>query len=268
MIELGERLGFDSAWLRHRHLRYGISCPVAVLAAASQRTGRIEFGTAVTPQGWEKPLRLAEDLSTVDVLSGGRLHPGVSGGPPMHFADVRDSLYPDTAEAEDFSYERVRRLVRLVRGHPASGFSGAEGIERYSDRIQPHAPGLADRIWYGPASLNSARWARSCSRYRSASPPTTSRSSPTSRRSSVRRWAGRRPRARPGTVARSRDGGAGPARWSPDVGVAGAAEEAAVGLSPDGDRLILEAPTGPGVRCPDGRRSGADPADRPHDCHG
>ena len=23
MIELGERLGFDSAWLRHRHLQYG-----------------------------------------------------------------------------------------------------------------------------------------------------------------------------------------------------------------------------------------------------
>lgn len=27
IIELGERLGFDSAWLRHRHLQYGISSP-------------------------------------------------------------------------------------------------------------------------------------------------------------------------------------------------------------------------------------------------
>ena len=34
VIELGERLGFDSAWLRHRHLQHGISSPVAVLAAA------------------------------------------------------------------------------------------------------------------------------------------------------------------------------------------------------------------------------------------
>src|ERR1700753_3250314 len=45
IIELGERLGFDSAWLRDRHLQYGISSPVAVLAAASPRTPRIELGT-------------------------------------------------------------------------------------------------------------------------------------------------------------------------------------------------------------------------------
>jgi len=41
IIELGERLGFDSAWVRDRHPQYGISSPVAVLAAASQRTRRI-----------------------------------------------------------------------------------------------------------------------------------------------------------------------------------------------------------------------------------
>jgi alkanesulfonate monooxygenase SsuD/methylene tetrahydromethanopterin reductase-like flavin-dependent oxidoreductase (luciferase family) len=52
IIELGEQLGFDSAWLRHRRLQYGISSPVAVLAAASQRTRRIALGTAVIPLGW------------------------------------------------------------------------------------------------------------------------------------------------------------------------------------------------------------------------
>ncbi|GHD41587.1 LLM class flavin-dependent oxidoreductase [Streptomyces galbus] len=159
IIELGERLGFDSAWLRHRHLQYGISSPVAVLAAASQRTRRIELGTAVTPLGWENPLRLAEDLATVDILSGGRLNPGVSVGPPMHYDRVRDALYPETADAEDFSYERVRRLLAFVRGEPASAFRGTEGFEVFSDRVQPHAPGLGGRIWYGGGSLGSARWA-------------------------------------------------------------------------------------------------------------
>jgi alkanesulfonate monooxygenase SsuD/methylene tetrahydromethanopterin reductase-like flavin-dependent oxidoreductase (luciferase family) len=159
VIELGERLGFDSAWLRHRHLQYGISSPVAVLAAASQRTSRIQLGTAVTPLGWENPLRLAEDLATVDVLSGGRLNPGVSVGPPMHYERVKEALYPDTADDEDFGYERVLRLLRLVRGEPATTFSGTEGIEVFSDRVQPHSPGLAKRLWYGGASLRSARWA-------------------------------------------------------------------------------------------------------------
>lgn len=159
VIALGEELGYDSAWVRHRHLQHGISSPVAVLAAASQRTRRIALGTAVIPLGWENPLRLAEDLATVDLLSGGRLNPGVSVGPPMQWDRVKDALYPDTADREDFGYGRVERLLRLVRGEPATDFSGVEGIEVFSDRVQPHSPGLAGRLWYGGASLRSARWA-------------------------------------------------------------------------------------------------------------
>ncbi|MCX4903020.1 LLM class flavin-dependent oxidoreductase [Streptomyces sp. NBC_00878] len=159
IIQLGERLGFDSAWLRHRHLQFGISSPVAVLAAASQRTTRIELGTAVIPLGWENPLRLAEDLATVDILSGGRLNPGISVGPPMHYDQVKQALYPDTADAEDFGYDRVARLLDFVRGKPATDFSGVEGFEVFSDRVQPHAPGLGRRLWYGGGSLRSAQWA-------------------------------------------------------------------------------------------------------------
>ncbi|MEV0483571.1 LLM class flavin-dependent oxidoreductase [Streptomyces sp. NPDC050508] len=159
IIELGERLGFDSAWLRHRHLQYGISSPVAVMAAASQRTSRIELGTAVIPLGWENPLRLAEDLATVDILSGGRINPGVSVGPPMHFDQLKEALYPDTADVEDFGYERVRRLLDFVRGKPATDFSGVEGFEVFSDRVQPHSPGLGRRLWYGGGSAGSAKWA-------------------------------------------------------------------------------------------------------------
>ncbi|WP_457033693.1 LLM class flavin-dependent oxidoreductase [Kitasatospora sp. P5_F3] len=159
IIELGELLGFDGAWVRHRHLQYGISSPVAVLAAASQRTRRIELGTAVIPLGWENPLRLAEDLATVDLLSGGRLNPGLSVGRPGHWDKVAPALYPDTAEAEEFGYERVQRLLRFVKGEPATDFSGVEGIEVYSDQVQPVAPGLANRVWYGGGSLRSARWA-------------------------------------------------------------------------------------------------------------
>ena len=159
IIELGERLGFDSAWVRHRHLQYGISSPVAVLAAATQRTSRIELGTAVIPVGWENPLRLAEDLATVDVLSGGRLNPGVSIGPPLHFDRVKGALYPDTADVENFGYERVRRLLGFVRGEPATDTAGVEGFEVFSNRVQPFSEGLGRRMWYGGASLRSAQWA-------------------------------------------------------------------------------------------------------------
>jgi len=159
IIELGEQLGFDSAWLRHRHLQLGISSPVAVLAAATQRTSRIQLGTAVTPLGLENPFRLAEDLATVDILSGGRLQPGISVGQPIHWDHLKDHLYPDSWETEDFTYRRIERLLHNLRGGIVSTFDGVEGIEQYSGRIQPHAPGLADRVWQGTAGLASAAWA-------------------------------------------------------------------------------------------------------------
>ncbi|MEJ1114401.1 LLM class flavin-dependent oxidoreductase [Paenarthrobacter sp. CCNWLY172] len=160
IIELGERLGFDSAWLRHRHLQFGISSPVAVMAAASQRTSRIELGTAVTPLGWENPLRLAEDLATVDLLSGGRINPGLSVGEPMNYDTVKHELYPDTAGVEDFSYARVSRLARLIAGEKVRDFSGKQGVvEEFSNRVEPHSAGLRSRLWYGAASMKSAVWA-------------------------------------------------------------------------------------------------------------
>ena len=160
IIELGEQLGFDSAWLRHRHLQFGISSPVAVMAAASQRTSRIELGTAVTPLGWENPLRLAEDLATVDLLAGGRINPGLSVGEPMYYHTVKHELYPDSSESEDFSYARVDRFARLVAGEKVRDFSGKQGVvEEYSNRVEPHSPGLRSRLWYGAGSMKSAVWA-------------------------------------------------------------------------------------------------------------
>lgn len=158
VIDRAEALGYDSVWLRDRHLQPGISSPVAIMAAASQRTQRIELGTAVIPLGLENPFRLAEDLATVDILSGGRINPGVSVGTPMFYDHYKTALYPETHELQDFSKERVLRLLRHLRGEPVSDFSGTVGIEQFTDRIQPHSPGLADRVWYG-GGLASAVWA-------------------------------------------------------------------------------------------------------------
>ncbi|GAA1463059.1 LLM class flavin-dependent oxidoreductase [Williamsia maris] len=158
VIQRAEDLGFDSVWLRDRHLQFGISSPVAVMAAAAMKTSRIELGTAVIPLGLENPFRLAEDLATVDLLSDGRVNPGVSVGTPMRYDDYKTALYPDTHDVEDFSKERVVRLLSCLRGDPVSPFEGTVGIENFSRRVQPHSPGLVDRVWYG-GGLSSAIWA-------------------------------------------------------------------------------------------------------------
>ena len=47
----------------------------------------------------------------------------------------------------------------MVRGEPVSTFSGTQGFEEFSARVEPHSPGLADRIWYGAGSRRSTQWA-------------------------------------------------------------------------------------------------------------
>ncbi|WP_237155377.1 LLM class flavin-dependent oxidoreductase [Oryzibacter oryziterrae] len=161
LIEAGERIGFDSAWVRSRHLERGISSAATLLAAASQRTKRIGLGTAVIQLGYENPFRLAEDLATVDVLSDGRLLPGVSAGPPLHGHFLGDLFYDADPSTIDFSYTRVLKLRENIRSNLLGNaddfvFSPA-GNQR--PRLHPVAPGLDQRLWYGGGSLRSAEWA-------------------------------------------------------------------------------------------------------------
>ncbi len=72
---------------------------------------------------------------------------------------MRGALYPGTWENEDFSYERVSRLLRFVAGETAAALPRQEGFEQFSSRVEPHSPGLRSRMWYGGGSLASAKWA-------------------------------------------------------------------------------------------------------------
>ena len=78
----------------------------------------------------------------------------------MQYEHLKTALYPDTSDVEDFTYARVERLLGFVEGRSASDFAGRQGFEEFSDRVQPHSPGLRARMmWYGGGSLRSAQWA-------------------------------------------------------------------------------------------------------------
>ena len=82
-IKLADELGFDHAWLAEMHFasRFSISpSPLMLSAAAAQVTERIRLGAAVSLLPLHNPVRLAEDIATLDLLSDGRAEFGVGRG--------------------------------------------------------------------------------------------------------------------------------------------------------------------------------------------
>jgi alkanesulfonate monooxygenase SsuD/methylene tetrahydromethanopterin reductase-like flavin-dependent oxidoreductase (luciferase family) len=109
-IELGDELGFDTAWLGELHFIPNFSClasPLMVLAAAAQRTKRIRLGTAVTLLPLHSPVKMAEDAATADQLSNGRLEFGVGrGATPIYFAGYNVS--------QEESRERFEEALEVI----------------------------------------------------------------------------------------------------------------------------------------------------------
>src|SRR3954465_1156120 len=82
-VELADRLGYDFAWEVEHHFleEYShSSAPEVFLAAASQRTERIRLGHGIVQLTTNHPARVAERVSTLDLISGGRLEMGVGEG--------------------------------------------------------------------------------------------------------------------------------------------------------------------------------------------
>jgi alkanesulfonate monooxygenase SsuD/methylene tetrahydromethanopterin reductase-like flavin-dependent oxidoreductase (luciferase family) len=79
-IELADGLGYDYAWEVEHHFleEYShSSAPEVFLGAASQRTRRIRLGHGVIQLPTNHPIRVAERVSTLDLLSGGRVELGL-----------------------------------------------------------------------------------------------------------------------------------------------------------------------------------------------
>lgn len=81
-MEWTEELGFDQIWLTEHHfIDYGLAVDPGTLAAvAASRTRRVRIGLAAAILPFHHPLRLAEQMALVDIVSRGRLDVGFGRG--------------------------------------------------------------------------------------------------------------------------------------------------------------------------------------------
>ena len=144
VFEAAEELGYDVGWIAQHHFLNGdgrLPSVFPFLAAAAQRTSRIQLGTGVVTLPLEDPIRVAEDAAFVDTLSGGRLQLGLgTGGDPLTF-----SAFGLDVEARRERYaEGLRALCDALAGRP---INGTEAV------LYPAAPTVTERIWEATFSV-------------------------------------------------------------------------------------------------------------------
>jgi alkanesulfonate monooxygenase SsuD/methylene tetrahydromethanopterin reductase-like flavin-dependent oxidoreductase (luciferase family) len=158
-----EELGADGAYFRVHHFARQLSSPFPLLAAVGARTSRIEIGTGVIDMRYENPLYMAEDAGSADLISGGRLQLGISRGSPEQVIDGYQYFGYVPAEGSDhatMAREHTQVFLKVIEGEgfaepdPRPMFPNPPGLLR----VEPHSPGLRDRIWWGAGSRATAEW--------------------------------------------------------------------------------------------------------------
>jgi alkanesulfonate monooxygenase SsuD/methylene tetrahydromethanopterin reductase-like flavin-dependent oxidoreductase (luciferase family) len=157
-----EEIGIDGAYVRVHHFARQLGSPFPLLAAIGARTRRIEIGTAVIDMRYENPLYMAEDAAAADLIAGGRLQLGISRGSPEPALRGYESFGHVPREGETDA-DMARTHAAIFR----AAIAGA-GVARSDPRmtgvdtllpIQPQAPGLPERIWWGAGTRKTAVWA-------------------------------------------------------------------------------------------------------------
>lgn len=159
-----EELGADGAYFRVHHFAQQLGSPFPLLAAVGARTSRIEIGTAVIDMRYENPHYMAEDAGAADLIAKGRLQLGISRGSPEQVIDGWRYFGYGPADGQtdaDMARRHAETFLDLLNGvgfaepNPRPMFPNPPGLLR----VEPHSPGLRDRIWWGSSSNATSVWA-------------------------------------------------------------------------------------------------------------
>jgi alkanesulfonate monooxygenase SsuD/methylene tetrahydromethanopterin reductase-like flavin-dependent oxidoreductase (luciferase family) len=114
-VTRAEALGFDSVWMEEHHSvrNHYWPSPLTVLAGFATRTSTMQLGTDILVAPFYHPVRLAEDVALLDIMSNGRMVLGIAiGYKPDEFALYGAALEKRGARFE----EQLKIMSALWRG--------------------------------------------------------------------------------------------------------------------------------------------------------
>ena len=184
LADLAEPLGLDSVWSVEHHFTDYTMCPdvLQFLTYMAGRTRRVQLGSMVVVLPWHDPVRVAEEVSMLDAISGGRLILGLGrGAGKVEFDGFRLSMDEsrqrfvesaqlllrglETGYAEyDGTYVKQPRIA--IRPAPFKSFRG----RTYAAAVSPESVPIMAELGVGVLIIPQKPWgevAKELSAYRS-----------------------------------------------------------------------------------------------------
>lgn len=172
--DLAEPLGFDSLFaLEHHFTGYSMSpAPLQLLSYYAGRTSKITLGTCVIVLPWHDPIRVAEQIALLDIMSGGRTLMGFGRGAatveyegfriPMgeargRFVEsaqlVMKALSNETFDWQGEFYQIPKMSIRpRPISHPERRF--------YASSVSPESAEIMARLGFGMLVVMQNEWAK------------------------------------------------------------------------------------------------------------
>jgi alkanesulfonate monooxygenase SsuD/methylene tetrahydromethanopterin reductase-like flavin-dependent oxidoreductase (luciferase family) len=161
-IEIMDRTGYDAVWLTEHHFTDYSVCPsIPVMGTyAAARTKNLRIGAAVCLAAFYNPLRLAEEIALLDILSGGRVNWGAGRGYDLNEFRIFGVPFEESASRFREAADIVLQAWTTDRLNYRGKYFSFENVEVLPKPLQqPHPP-----AWMAAGSLEAIAWAASSGR--------------------------------------------------------------------------------------------------------
>ena len=172
MADLAEPLGFDSVWSPEHHFTNYVMMPnpAQFLSWVAARTERVQLGAMINVLPWHDPVRLCEEWSVLDEMSGGRAILGLGRGLGrvefdgfrLDMADSRGQFTEYTAaivDALETGYiqndgRHLQQERAAIRPFPSRSFRG----RTYASAVSPESIDLMAKLGVGLLIIAQKPW--------------------------------------------------------------------------------------------------------------